>query len=122
MAGGRTELYRRAKKAGSIAQGLFYTFIENTWAQDLRDVRIDRGKDKGVRGVVVTLGPGNDTGPNGVSICERHAGGWLFKFPGEAFSPEGEGVKQALLSHQNGVWAFIVMHVVVAHLFQSNST
>lgn len=87
----------------------------------MREIHIDRDKNGTVQSVDITLGPGINNGPGGATICPRYAGGWLVKFPTDAFSAENGGVKQAVLAHQNGIWALVVMHAVVEALFKGTS-
>ncbi|KAJ4362657.1 hypothetical protein N0V95_001365 [Ascochyta clinopodiicola] len=108
----------RAINAGKIAQTLFYSFIENTWSYDMKNVCIKRDEDHNLVAVEVTDGTGVVTAPGGYADCGSHAGGWLIKFPTEAFSAFEEDAKHALLAHRNSVWAFVVMHAAVRALFQ----
>ncbi|KAF9695637.1 hypothetical protein EKO04_006536 [Ascochyta lentis] len=108
----------RAIKAGNIAQSLFYAFLENTWSYDMKNVHIQRDQDLELVAVEVTDGTGVVTAPGGHTDCKSCAGGWLIKFPVEAFSAFDEDAKHALLAHRSSVWAFVVMHAAVRALFQ----
>ncbi|UPX16493.1 uncharacterized protein EKO05_0006891 [Ascochyta rabiei] len=108
----------RAINAGKIAQTLFYSFLENTWSYDMKNVCIKRDQDHRLVAVEVTDGTGVVTASGGITDCWSHAGGWLIKFPSEAFSAFDGDAKHALLAHRNSVWAFVVMHAAVRALFQ----
>jgi hypothetical protein len=108
----------QAIKAGKIAQSLFYAFLENTWSYDMKNVCIRRDQDHDLVAVEVTDGTGVVTAPGGHTDCKIYAGGWLIKFPAEAFSASDEDAKHALLVHRNSVWAFVIMHAAVQALFQ----
>jgi hypothetical protein len=111
-------LLERARRAGEIAQAIFYTFIEHTWSYDIKSVRITRDEHGEIVRVGVVHGPGSETRVRGKSTCERYAGGSLFKFPQEAFEPADLFVKHALLADGQSVWAFVFMHVAVQTLFK----
>jgi hypothetical protein len=108
------ELLDRAQKAGDVAQALFYTFLEHTWAFDMHSVRIMPGTN----GEILSMGVVHSD-PEKPSICERSAGGWLFKFPHSAFTSADQQVKHVLLADRHSVWAFVFMHVAVQTLFAS---
>lgn len=108
----------RALRAGKVAQSLFYAFLENTWAYDMASVRIIRDQNHELVAVEVTDGSGVVTGPGSQSHCGRYAGGWLIKFPDDAFSAFNDDAKYAALTDHTSIWAFVVMHVAVQVLFQ----
>lgn len=110
--------FERAMRAGNIAQSLFYAFLENTWTYDMKNVFIQRDQDHDLVGVRVTDGAGVVAAPGGHTDCKSYAGGWLIKFPIEAFSAFDEDAKHTLLAHRNSIWAFVFMHSVVQALFQ----
>ncbi|KAH7401189.1 hypothetical protein BKA66DRAFT_449959 [Pyrenochaeta sp. MPI-SDFR-AT-0127] len=83
----------------------------------MSNVRIIRDQDGCIVTIEVIAGPGVHTGPGGESICERHAGGWLIKFPHAAFSDDDQEAKCAVLADQNSIWAFVFMHTAVGTLF-----
>lgn len=108
----------RARKAGRIAQSLFYAFLENTWSYDMRKVCIKRDQDLDLVAVEVTDGAGVVGSPAGHTDCKTHAGGWLTKFPVESFGTFDDDAKQALLTDRSSIWAFVVMHAAIQALFQ----
>lgn len=114
----KNTLFKRAEKAGEVAQALFYTFIQNTWAYDMSNIRIIRYKAGHIAMIEIIAGPGTKEGPGGASTCERYAGGWLIKFPAVVFNSEDEVAKRAVLADQNSIWAFVCMHVALQALFE----
>lgn len=109
--------FKHAQKAGEIAQAVFYSFIRNTWAYDMSNVRIVRDQYDDIVKIEVIAGPGVNAGPGGESTCERYAGGWLVKFPHAAFEEGDQQAMRALLADQNSIWAFVSMHNAVGTLF-----
>lgn len=107
----------RARKAGSIAQSLFYSFLENTWGYDMGKVYIKRDQDLDLVAVQVTDGAGVMGSAVGHTDCKTYAGGWLTKFPVDSFGTFDDDAKQALLTDRSSIWAFIVMHAAVQALF-----
>jgi hypothetical protein len=104
-----------AQRAAEVLQALFYVFTEHTWALDMSKVILTPGEsDDDIVKVDTVAGRGTRAGPGEPSTCERHAGGWLVKFPHESFS---DNAKHALLASHNSVWAFVFMHVAVETLF-----
>lgn len=108
----------RARKAGRIAQLLFYAFMENTWDYDMRTVCIKRDQDLDLVAVKVTDGTAVLGSSGAHSNCKIHAGGWLTKFPIDSFCVFDEDAKHALLTDRSSIWAFVVMHAAVQALFQ----
>ncbi|KAF3050028.1 hypothetical protein E8E11_003336 [Didymella keratinophila] len=108
----------RARKAGKLAQLLFYAFLENTWNFDMRRVCIKRDQDGDLVVIEVTDGAGVLGSPAGQTDCKSYAGGWLTKFPVDSFGTFDEDAKHALLTDRSSIWAFVVMHAVVQALFQ----
>lgn len=108
----------RAIRAGQIIESLFYTFVENTWTYDMKQVCIRRDQDGELVEVEVIDGTGVVTAPGGYTDCQSYAGGWLVKFPLQAFDTGNEDAKHALLTDRNSTWAFIVIHAAVQALFQ----
>ncbi|KAF1844268.1 uncharacterized protein K460DRAFT_408560 [Cucurbitaria berberidis CBS 394.84] len=111
-------LFKRAEKAGEVAQALFYAFIQDTWAYDMRNVRIVRDQDGDLVTIEVIAGPGVNAGPGKESTCGRHAGGWLIKFPHTTFKSSDHEAKHAILADQNSIWAFVFMHAAIQALFE----
>ncbi len=114
----QSNLFNQAVKASVIAQSLFYTLIQNTWAYDLNNIRIVRDHDGENVAIEAIVGTGEQAEAEGHSVLRRRAGGWLLDFPHDAFDPADEAIKHALLADQNSIWAFVVMHVVVEVLFE----
>lgn len=107
-----------ARKAGRIAQSLFYAFMENTWTYDMRKVCIKRDQDGDLVAIEVTDGAGVVASPGGHADCKTYAGGWLTKFPFDYFGAFDDDAKHALLTDRGSIWAFVVMHAAVQALFQ----
>ncbi|KAH8727989.1 hypothetical protein GQ44DRAFT_757451 [Phaeosphaeriaceae sp. PMI808] len=114
----RKNLLERAQRAGRIAQTLFYTFLEETWAYDMSDVRIISNRHDDLTAIEVCAGPGQNTGPGGESTCQQKAGGWLVSFPVNKFGPADWKAKRSLLADRHSVWTFVFMMVAVQILFQ----
>jgi hypothetical protein len=112
------ELLECARRAGKIAQAIFYTFIEHTWSYDVSSVRVTRDEHCEIVHVEVVHAPGSETRPRGKSTCEGYAGGLLFRFPQEAFTVADLFAKHALLADGHSVWAFVFMHAAVQALFE----
>lgn len=108
----------RARKAGRIAQSLFYAFMENTWTYDIKKVCIRRDQDHCLVAVEVTDGAGVVAPPGGHTDCKTYAGGWLIKFPSDSFGGFEQDSKHALLTDHSSVWAFVVMHAAIQALFK----
>ena len=106
----------RAEQAGVVAQALFYTFIENTWAYDMHSMSISLGENDEIDKLEVIHGPNKD--PRCPTTCQRTAGDWLFKFPRRAFKSVDPKIKQTLLADQHSVWAFMFMSVALQMLFE----
>jgi hypothetical protein len=111
------ELFQRAHRAGELAQILFYAFIECTWVYDMSSVLIISDQHGEISALDVLYGVGCHAGPGGESTCEQRAGGWLTKFPQEAFKAADHKAKNVLLADQHSVWAFIFMHSVIQAVF-----
>lgn len=115
----KKDLLDRAYRAGELAQAIFYSFIEHTWAYDISNIVIIPDQHGEIRALEVTRGPGNDNGPVGESTCEQYAGGRLYKIPPEMFRSAAEQkAKRMLLADQRSVWMFMNMHIVVWTLFK----
>ncbi|QRC91875.1 hypothetical protein JI435_020600 [Parastagonospora nodorum SN15] len=115
----KKDLLDRAYRAGELVQVIFYSFIEHTWTYDMSNIKIIPDRDREIRALEVTRGPGNDNGPGGESTCEQYAGGWLYKIPPELFRSAAEQkAKHMLLADQRSVWMFMNMHFVVRALFK----
>ncbi|KAJ8108336.1 hypothetical protein OPT61_g8245 [Boeremia exigua] len=108
----------RAIKAGTIAQSLFYAFMENTWTYDMKKVYIKRDELHDLVAVEVTDGAGVVTAAGGHTDCRSYAGGWLIEFPAGSFSLFDDDAKHALLTDRSSTWVFVVMHAAVQALFQ----
>lgn len=118
QAPGEDDILQRAMQAGHMVQALFYTFIHQSWAYDMANVRIMRNQYSELIAIEITAGAGVEAGPGRESTCERHAGGWLIRFPYTAFVDEEHEAMQAILADQNSVWAFVCMHAIVKTLFE----
>lgn len=111
-------IIERARKAGRIAQSLFYLFKENTWTYDTRNVRITRDQDHDLVAVEITDGAGVTASPGVHTDCKTYAGGWLKRFPVDSFGTFEDDAKHALLTDRSSIWAFVVMHAAIQALFQ----
>ncbi|KAF2995203.1 hypothetical protein E8E13_001112 [Curvularia kusanoi] len=108
----------RATKAGQIVQSLYYTFRENTWNYDMKQVRIQRDQEGDLVDIRVTDGAGVLNAPGSQTDCKRCGGGWLIEFPAKTFDSYGDDAKHALLVDNSSTWAFVVMHTAVQALFR----
>jgi hypothetical protein len=111
------EMLDRVFRAGELVQAIFYAIAEHTWAYDISNIRVVRDDNGTLIRVEVIHGSGSKTDSQGDSVCAQVASGWLYKFPHESFKLADLYAKRALLSDQNSVWAFVLMHNVVQLLF-----
>lgn len=113
-----TVLLERAHRAGEVAQALFYTFIEHTWAYDMSSVCVISDQHDELVTIEIIHDSNHVTSPEGKNVYKQQAGGGLTKFPQEAFNSTERFVKHSLLADRRSIWAFVFMHAAVLPLFE----
>lgn len=107
---------RKAELVGEIAQDLFNSYLDKTWAHDIHTSKVDYQGGQQPSRVTVTAAGGYGAGSGKETMNERIGGGWYVQLP----FPQRvhKQAKAAVLANGNSIWQLVVMTNVVRVLFE----